>query len=81
MGFGTAGVRNSGGSGGFHIVGYTQSQLERNSFDQPKAKLMDGADNQGSEARPNPLETTSRFSVFVIVPGLSLGLAHFRQLP
>ena len=35
MGFGTAGVSKCGGSGGFHIAAYTQSHLERNSFDRP----------------------------------------------
>src|ERR1700730_4330462 len=38
MSFGTAGIRNSGGSGGFHILGYTESQLERSSFDRHKSK-------------------------------------------
>jgi hypothetical protein len=38
MGFGTAGVSNSGGSGGFHVLGYTESWLERNSFDRHKSK-------------------------------------------
>jgi hypothetical protein len=38
MGFGAAGASDGGGSKGFHILGYTESWLERNSFDRHKSK-------------------------------------------
>ena len=49
MGFETAGISDSGGSGGFHILGYTESQLERSSFDRHKSKTQ-----------PSPFKALSR---------------------